>query len=151
MQARHIALIAGLAVAIAGTGGTLWWLYRAKPPAPAPYVEAPAPETPPASAPRADAGPKHPIEPLAAAGFDVHAAHALGVADGAGRDSVHPHASGAPLHREAFGHLIDSGLRCAGMDLIHHRPHSLACGDRHKRSAGFTQILKTGVQDIESA
>jgi hypothetical protein len=69
MQARHIALIAGLLVAIAGAGGTLWWLYRAKPPAPAPYVEAPAaaPEAPPASAPLADAGPKHPIEPLAAA------------------------------------------------------------------------------------
>jgi Protein of unknown function (DUF3014) len=69
MQARHIALIAGLVVAIAGAGGTLWWLYRAKPPAPAPYVEAPAaaPEAPAASAPLADAGPKHPIEPLAAA------------------------------------------------------------------------------------
>lgn len=67
MQTRHIALIAGLLVAVAGAGGTLWWLYRAKPPAPAPYVEAPAPEAPPASAPLADAGPKYPIEPLAAA------------------------------------------------------------------------------------
>lgn len=69
MQARHIALVAGLVVAIAGAGGTLWWLYRAKPPAPAPYAEAPAaaPEPAPASAPLADAGPKHPIEPLAAA------------------------------------------------------------------------------------
>lgn len=69
MQTRHIALIAGLAVVIAGAAGTAWWLYRAKPPAPAPHVEAPAaaPEAPAASAPLADAGPRHPIEPLAAA------------------------------------------------------------------------------------
>ncbi|WP_341893581.1 DUF3014 domain-containing protein [Variovorax sp. YR752] len=83
MQTRHIALIAGLLVAIAGAGGTLWWLYRAKPAPPAPYAEAPAaaPEAPPASAPVADVGPKHPIEPLAAASA-VQPLPALDQADG---------------------------------------------------------------------
>ena len=30
MQKRHMALIAGLLVAIAGAGTTLWWMYRGK-------------------------------------------------------------------------------------------------------------------------
>lgn len=68
MQRRHIALIAGLLVAIAGAGTTLWWMYRGKVVPPPPVAQAPA--TPPAPAPAAapaDTGPKHPIEPLAEA------------------------------------------------------------------------------------
>lgn len=69
MQRRHIALIAGLLVAIAGAGTTLWWIYRGKVVLPHPVAEvpvpAPAPAPEPAPAPLADAGPKHPIEPLA--------------------------------------------------------------------------------------
>jgi hypothetical protein len=72
MQKRHIALIAGLLVAIAGAGTTLWWMVRGKvvPPPPVAQAPAPLPAEPvpaPAAAPPADAGPKHPIEPLAAA------------------------------------------------------------------------------------
>ncbi|WP_298833363.1 DUF3014 domain-containing protein [uncultured Piscinibacter sp.] len=70
MQRRHIALIAGLLVAIAVTGATWWWLSRGKvvaPPPPVAEAPAPLPAPEPASAPLADAGPKHPIEPLAEA------------------------------------------------------------------------------------
>lgn len=70
MQRRHIALIAGLLVAIAGAGTTLWWMYRGKvvPPPPVAQAPAPVPAAPaPTATPPAEAGPKHPIEPLAAA------------------------------------------------------------------------------------
>jgi pyruvate/2-oxoglutarate dehydrogenase complex dihydrolipoamide acyltransferase (E2) component len=68
MQKRHMALIAGLLVAIAGAGTTLWWLYRGKVVPPPPVAQAPAAPAPaPAAAPPTDAGPKHPLEPLAEA------------------------------------------------------------------------------------
>lgn len=70
MQRRHIALIAGLLVAIAGAGTTLWWMYRGKvvPPPPVAQAPAPVPAAPaPTATPPAEVGPKHPIEPLAAA------------------------------------------------------------------------------------
>ena len=68
MQKRHMALIAGLLVAIAGAGTTLWWMYRGKVVPPPPVAQAPAAPAPaPAAAPPVDAGPKHPLEPLAEA------------------------------------------------------------------------------------
>lgn len=70
MRTRHVALIVAALLALAGAGGTAWWLWRGKRVAPPPLAEAPATpaEAPPASAPPlADAGPKHPIEPDAAA------------------------------------------------------------------------------------
>lgn len=66
MQKRHMALIAGLLVAIAGAGTTLWWLYRGKVVPPPPVAQAPAAPTAPV-VPPADTGPKHPLEPLAGA------------------------------------------------------------------------------------
>lgn len=67
MQRRHMAVIAGLLVAIAGAGTTLWWMYRGKVVPPPPVAQAPA-APPPAPAPTpADTGPKHPLEPLAGA------------------------------------------------------------------------------------
>jgi len=71
MQARHVAMIVVGLIALGGAGGTAWWLWRGKPPAPAPVAQAPAAapaEAPPASAPALpDAGPRHPIEPEPAA------------------------------------------------------------------------------------
>lgn len=67
MQKRHMALIAGLLVAIAGAGTTLWWMYRGKVVPPPPVAQAPAPPPPAPVAPPVDTGPKHPLEPLAGA------------------------------------------------------------------------------------
>ena len=67
MQKRHMALIAGLLVAIAGAGTTLWWMYRGKVVPPPPVAQAPAAPPPAPVAAPADTGPKHPLEPLAGA------------------------------------------------------------------------------------
>lgn len=99
MQRRHIALIAGLLVAIAGAGTTLWWMYRGKVVPPSPVAQAPAQPEPaaPAAAPApADAGPKHPLEPLAAASApaplpaldDAEALVGTALAELAGRSGV---------------------------------------------------------------
>lgn len=70
MRARSIALIVAALVTLAVAGGAAWWLWRGQRVAPPPVAEAPVAvvEAPPASAPPlVEAGPKHPIEPEAAA------------------------------------------------------------------------------------
>ncbi|TXC67343.1 DUF3014 domain-containing protein [Piscinibacter aquaticus] len=67
MQRRHLALIAGLLVAIAGAGTTLWWMYRGKVVPPPPVAQAPAETVPAPAAAPVDSGPKHPLEPMAGA------------------------------------------------------------------------------------
>lgn len=66
MKSRTIVLVTGLFVALLGAGGTLWWMYRARPQPPVPVAEAPAAVPEPASAPTpvavADAGERHPLE-----------------------------------------------------------------------------------------
>ncbi len=84
MKTRTIVLVTGLLVALLGAGGTLWWMYRAKPQPPQPVAEAPAAEPEPASAPAAVADPaeRHPIEAPVATASAPAALPPLDEADG---------------------------------------------------------------------
>jgi Protein of unknown function (DUF3014) len=84
MKTRTIVLVTGLLVALLGAGGTLWWMYRAKPQPPAPVAEMPAtaPEPAPAPAAMADAGERHPIEAPVATASAPAALPPLDEADG---------------------------------------------------------------------
>jgi hypothetical protein len=82
MKTRSIVLVTGLLVALLGAGGTLWWMYRARPQPPAPVAQAPTAAPEPASAPIADAGERHPIEAPVAAASAPAALPPLDEADG---------------------------------------------------------------------
>lgn len=84
MKTRSIVLVTGLLVALLGAGGTLWWMYKAKPLPAAPVAEAPAAAPEPAAAPVpvADAAERHPIEAPVAAASAAAALPPLDEADG---------------------------------------------------------------------
>jgi hypothetical protein len=84
MKTRTIVLVTGLLVALLGAGGTLWWMYRAKPQPPQPVAEAPAAAPEPASAPLpvAETSERHPIEAPVASASAPAALPALDEADG---------------------------------------------------------------------
>ena len=84
MKTRSIVLVTGLLVALLGAGGTLWWMYKAKPQPAAAVAEAPAAAPEPAAAPVpvADAAERHPIEAPVAAASAPAALPPLDEADG---------------------------------------------------------------------